>query len=438
MMKIPKTAKIKIDTQGSDLKAFIEFPDKDVIKLDNVDSINTVLRNIYEKEGVSLANLLNAGRVIIRSTRVWDKYNVTGNGYFCKIVKDVDKKVIKDDSTKTEPTKVEPVKTEPVKTEPAKSEPVKTEPVKTEPAKTEPVKAEPVKTEPVKTEPVKAEPVKAEPKKSNGTVTRTKGDSSNAKVTKGKTRILLRDVNRNSLVWFSLLVLTTIGITGTIHIIKHRKSNNSNPSNNNNEYRQEISNDDKQYTANLPSDEELINNRSVYEEVFHPEENASNQEYVDYGYQENQGRYAYLGSCVEDKDMRMQLDEIDNSVYQQRQFQYENYVVADDFDAIYAISNLRNAVLNHICSPKEFLDQVVEYIFEDGYYVNSSFIEKYESLNPLAKFIVIRMTQGVMQWDTNYTKYVNGELYNFDKFAEEFDIKGDAVFNVLMQNERTR
>ena len=85
MMKIPKTAKIKIDTQGSDLKAFIEFPDKDVIKLDNVDSINTVLRNIYEKEGVSLANLLNAGRVIIRSTRVWDKYNVTGNGYFCKI-----------------------------------------------------------------------------------------------------------------------------------------------------------------------------------------------------------------------------------------------------------------------------------------------------------------------------------------------------------------
>ena len=154
-----------------------------------------------------------------------------------------------------------------------------------------------------------------------------------------------------------------------------------------------------------------------------------------YGYSTS-GRYADLGSSVDSDDMGSQLDTIDGSVMKRVPFQYENLVVPDDYDAIRAISNVRNKILSGELTHQQGMDMLAKYYFEGNRYVDGLFIEPYESLSPYARFIVIRVSQGVLQWDIKYKG--NGEymLFDFDTISPSYDIESSSLHEELMGRQK--
>ena len=79
-----KDAIITISSRGKSLKGVVTFssaPDT-IFTLDNIDRINAFLKRIYDSEALNLADLVGSGRVVINSTKLWDKFNLSENKYF--------------------------------------------------------------------------------------------------------------------------------------------------------------------------------------------------------------------------------------------------------------------------------------------------------------------------------------------------------------------
>ena len=93
MYKVPKNAKLILYVQGQELKGLIDYKDKTDITVSGVSSINNILRELYEKEGKSFADLINEGRVVINSGSVWEKFDLLDSMYFAKVGKEKPKKV---------------------------------------------------------------------------------------------------------------------------------------------------------------------------------------------------------------------------------------------------------------------------------------------------------------------------------------------------------
>lgn len=256
--------------------------------------------------------------------------------------------------------------------------------------------------------------------------TEEKKDSEEEKKS-NKWLIKLKKVYRKPIAWVSTVVLVG-GIAAVASTLKNHSNDNAD-ANNYPTYRVDIDNNGQQYSYNTSDDvyRADVDNNGYYDGSY-----DTNQSYYN-----NYGRYADLGSSVDYDDIVTQLDTIDNSVMRREQLQYENLVVPDDYDAIYSIRNMRDNVLNGTCSQKDFMDTLVQYVFEDGNYVNGNFIEKYQSLKPFAKYIVIRISQGALQWDTNYVRY-GSMRYDFNNLASIYDSFGSDLYTILTQNTKTR
>lgn len=172
---------------------------------------------------------------------------------------------------------------------------------------------------------------------------------------------------------------------------------------------------DPQYTHNLGTDEEIINGLrqdtgTVYEDRYAQEESV-------------------LGNSLdlEIQGMQSQLETIDSLVLRNELVLFENFVVADDYDAVYNVNCMRNNVLNGTCDALEFVNVLNDYISGKDNFVNGNFIEPFDSLKPYAKYIVVRITQGVMQMHSDFFQSIG---YDFSKY----DQIGSDLYATLTEN----
>lgn len=359
MLKIPKDAKITINAKGTTLKGDIEFSDKSIITLDNVTSINTVLHEIYETELITFGDLIRSGRVIIGSSKVWEKYDLIDKGYFSKIATKVDKKTVTTDST------VEPKKEE----------------SSTKEAVTESHDKEDAVVEVVED---------------------VKEDKKEKKEKKDK-KITLKSIGKKAII--ALMGLGVVYYGGKTLVEKLTKKATTN------KYRVEV-NEENSHAYNA-TDEEIMQN--IMEEAMSDEE-----------------RYAHLGSSISYDEMAKQLEVIDDMALKNQPFQFENLVVSDDYDAIYALNSMRiNAINGNNNSKRAFMNTIVKYTFDHQNYVNGSFIEDFDNLHPYARYIVIRMSQGVLQTIRDYDCSTDYAIRNFDSLSSEYNNIGDSLYREL-------
>lgn len=380
MINIPKKAKIKLTIERQLMVCIISYSDGDVIKLSGVESINTVLRNIYDKEGIKFRDLINSGRLTIDNGKIWDYYDLDENNYFVKM-SEVKKTVTE---APVKPEKEEKIIESSVEPE-TKPETTVAETKEEADGSITPVVEEPGKTE-----------TKTEPEKKKG--------------------IKLRKVFKKAAAWGAILVLTGLGALGVSkdlgNIFSGKNSSGGTYNNENDE-------DGKSYTTTFTSNDDDLIQRSL-----------SNQQNNNVYY----NPYESLGSCL-DEDIEIQLSTIDQeAVFEERPFQFENLVVSNDYDAIYALNSVRNKALNGSCSYYTYLDTLVRYMFKNDNYVNGSFIESYNSLNPYAQYIVVRMSQGALDRCRDY----NANGYDFNKLVDNYNNYGCDLFVRLTQNEKTR
>ena len=241
-----------------------------------------------------------------------------------------------------------------------------------------------------------------------------------------KNRIKLRTVVKKPLALLTAVVIAGVGI-GEIANLLRKKSSDSSDSGK--VYVVDINEDgnlyQSTYNLNNPNERVIVsyidgtedmNNTPVNENVLR-----------EYDYQQ-------LGSNI-DEDMATQLDVIDRAaVYEDIPFQFENLVVANDYDAIYALNCIRNSALNGGINNYTFIDTLVRYMFENDNYVNGSFIESYNSLHPYAQYIVVRMSQGALEKCRDY----NSNGYDHDRLVNNYDVYGSDLYEILTQKEKTR
>ncbi len=405
-MTIPKRARIIVDLQGQTLKGYVELPTKEVLKLESMNEINSVLQEIYDKENVTIADLIGDKRLIIVSAKVFEKYNITDNKLFYRIKKE-DKLSLEETGEKEETIVPESLTPLDDKTHIETDDDEKLDSLD--------VKEEKEEDEAVDDGSIEVKPSTSDSK-----------ELKEEKVTKKK-GIKLRKVCVRVLAGLTGIVLTGMGINYIINYM-HKKSNNgSDDYANDHNYQIDINDDGNEYSYNLPSDESIIidEEQGVYIENPQEDVNYSPFEFVDYN-------YGSLGSSLDYEDMATQLDVIDNYAIRNEQFQFENLVIADDYDAIYAINNMRNDVLNGSCDNKTFMDTIVRYVFENNNYINGSFIESYNSLHPYAQYIVTRISQGMLQTCYDYNNY------DVQTLIDTYNTIGSELYTSLTANTKTK
>jgi len=386
MIEIPKETKIKIYLQGKALKADVIDADNNEITILGAESINTFLRKIYEAENNSLGDLIREGRVRISSTKVWDRFSLAGNRFFCEV-----KDMSKDELLKEEAERKAREKQQKLEEQRKEQERKRAEELAKRKAEEE--KARKEAEEKARKE---AEEKAQQKKKDNG------DQEKEEKEEKDKTKKGVKIRN------FFVRAIAVAGVGWVLcwvanELFKGKPTNNE--TTDDNIYRVDIDEDGNQYTYNL-SDEE------VYEQV----------------YNNQTGRYENLGSAIDYDDMETQLGVIDNCVIRDELFGFENIVVADDYEAIRTISNLRADVINGNLDNKKFIDILVDYIFGGNKYINGSINEEYNSLHPYGQYVAIRILQGRLQFAPDY----NNGTYDFNSLAQLCDVYGSDLYQILM------
>ena len=347
MNKDPKTV-YKIYVQGSVLKANVIVNDALIDKLDNANEINRVLETIYLRENTNLLELIKDKRVVISSSKVWDKYQVTANKYFTTLVKEGEK-----------------------------------------------------------TPPVKED---NPPKK----------DEDDDDTKDSPKRVKLRSVGTKILLWSTFGVMVYAGIAAIINHVNKNSTRNYVPPTNDDEdqYRVTINDNGNIYTYNMKEDD-------LVQEAYKPEaykEEKTNDDSNTYD-------YTSYGSSIGYEELNVQLDSIDRCTIHNvdKLYQFEILVVNDDVNAVKAFSDMRNDVINGVCSPEDFCDTMIKYIFENGSYINGNFVERYHSTHPYAQYIFVRGTQGILGKCHDYNR--NG--YDFNAAAELLENTADDLRRVL-------
>ena len=129
-------------------------------------------------------------------------------------------------------------------------------------------------------------------------------------------------------------------------------------------------------------------------------------------YASEEYNYLALGSANCDDDMETQLSILSTRAFEPTAYPFENNIVSSEYTTINVISNMRNDVVNGYCSPRDFLDNVVEYIFEGKSVFNGRSVKPFQSLKPFSQITVVRLCQGVLQYCGDY--YFNNGKTAYD------------------------
>lgn len=159
-------------------------------------------------------------------------------------------------------------------------------------------------------------------------------------------------------------------------------------------------------------------------------------------YYEPEYRYSHIGSIIEDRDIDTQLDRIDDIALRREFFMFETAVVAEDYDIVKIISDMRNQVMNGSLEPKLFLDCVCPYIFEGKTSINGQSVKPFYELLPFGKYTINRMVEGVLQEDRKLGNYYNSTPenvhYNYDLVVETLESGASDERQIIDLETKTR
>ncbi len=386
-INVSKDAVVKIIVQKSVLKADVIEKNGDIFVYGDSNSVNAVLRSIYEKEDITLGDLIRSGRVVIDSDKVWDNYEVVGDAYFVKRT-DVKEKEEKEKEAKALKEKAEREKAEREKAEREKAEREGRE---------------------------KAAREKAEKEaREKAAKEKTKEKGSSSEDDDSKKRIRLTHINKKAIAW------TLFGIFGIACIYTWVKGKTGNNTVNTNTTNTRYEDSNNTYTGNSNSYVSQTTGKTVtYTEPETPE-------YDTYD-------YSSLGSSIVSEDMETQLSSIERITNKNmnKTYNFENLVIDDDYNTVKIFSDMRNKVITGNCSPEDFVECMVKYINEGGEYIDGCPVERFYSLYPYSRFIIARGTQGILTKCPGY----NRDGYNFEAVATLVDPIGNDTY-VLLVNSR--
>lgn len=186
------------------------------------------------------------------------------------------------------------------------------------------------------------------------------------------------------------------------------------------------------------NNEDSVNDSDAYsmtqtnpgEEVIHVSYDNNGESIVDYG--ESSGKNNYeLGSIIENEDMETQIQTINDICFNYQPCSLYNLVVDSDRDAIYAINNMRNSVLTNNCDPETFLNNVVNYLYENGTIFDGKTIKTYDSLNSYARYIVLASSQSILQLCPNYSHTTSSNDYNYSNLTSSFNYMVNEDYRYL-------
>ena len=372
-----KETRVKIYLQGKALKADVSDSENEMTII-GVESINTFLRQFYEAEGNTIGDLINDGRVRIASTKVWDRYSLAGNRFFCEVKDLAHDELLREEEERKAREEQKRLEEERKEYERKRAEELAKRKAEEEKARKE-----------------------AEEKARKEAEEKGEEDDKEEKEEKGKPKKGVKF--RNFCVRTLAVVAAGFLLCEAVKLFKHDDTENENT--NDDIYTGELDLDGEQYTYNL-------NDNDVIEQV----------------YENKTGRYESLGSIIDYDDMETQLEVIDNCVIRDELFGFENLVVPDDYEAVRTISNLRTDVINGNLENTKFIDMLVDYIFGGNKYVNGNIIEEYNSLHPYSQYSVVRILQGRLQFAPDY----NNGTYDFNSLANLCDVYGSDLYEILM------
>jgi hypothetical protein len=146
-----------------------------------------------------------------------------------------------------------------------------------------------------------------------------------------------------------------------------------------------------------------------------------------------------LGNIDTTDSIEAQVDTIDKyTLFYKQPFPFQDMVVPDDYTAINTINQMRDRYLNKEISQEEFMNNLVNYTKGDSTFFGGQFVEQFKHLHPLGKIIVVRIAEGALQDDINYTLYsANGSVQeNYDSLQPYFEQRGDEIYVYMMDKGR--
>ena len=207
------------------------------------------------------------------------------------------------------------------------------------------------------------------------------------------------------------LLIGTLLILGVREICKQIMKNSGKSDTKN--YHVDINDDGEEYSYNMTDEEALMEAKNAPVEL---------------------NDYKALGSIVEYDDMNTQLAVIDDLTFRDELFEFQNLVVDDDKDAIGILNGLRNQIFEGTLSKEDFMRIIVDYVFNNNRHICGKFIEEYNNLHPFGQYIVIRMSQGILQDCRGY----NDGMYNFNTLVTLYDVYGDEAYRKLMNEYKIK
>lgn len=341
--------------------------------------VNDMLNGLYASEGKSLFELI-ADNTIVITKRVWGKYELLDN-------KAIIRRTFDDKKTKTTSGKTTTTESSTTTTMP---------------------KAEPstVAPEPSSMTSGSGFIAPSGPTTSDGAIDVGGATVTEERETKPKKGI--KNLKRVGLAALALVVGGYILVGGYNNLFKKDKNNeNNNDGKNDDRYEQNIDADDEVYEV-IPDNPDEVN------------------------------RYVDQGSVVQYDDMQTQIDSINEVCFTFEPCTLENLVVDSDREAIATINSMRNRVLNGTCDADTYLNNVVNYIFENGTIFDNKVIKGYDSLSTYAQYVVLVASQSVLQLDINYDHTTAYNNYNFNVLVNSFDYMVNDTYTSLMNVSKTR
>ena len=147
-------------------------------------------------------------------------------------------------------------------------------------------------------------------------------------------------------------------------------------------------------------------------------------------------RYLEYGCKDGHTDMEVQLQAINDACFGYRSASFANSVVGSDEYTIRVISDMRNRVVNGTCTTREFLDCVVEYIYEGKKVFDGKTVKAWNEISAFSRYIVLASGHSVLQMYPDY-RYVTAEgAYDFNWLASSFEPLVDGTYRVLTNQGR--
>lgn len=376
--------KIKIDVFDQELIASIDYVD--AMKKEYVhgeSEISKKLEKICKQESKSLTELLSDGTVNI-AKKVWTKYTLVDNSRIVKKAATVEKTI-----TTSGPTTVK--KTSPTKSSVAKSED------------------------------------KTITKSEDGAYAVEDEEEKKEKDPLSKYEKRRRRIKRLKIAAVAAaVILSGVAIHGCM---KDALKNSNKSSKNNNDTRTEQSVDDTSIETTYDmSDEDVISNSYDDGSMY----TVSGNDSMTVGYSDST-RYSDYGSNVDNDNMVNQLQTINDLCFSYQQCTLENLVVPNDYEVIRTINGMRNRVLAGTCTPEAFMNNVIDYVFENGMSFDGKVIRNYDSISPYAQYIVLTSSQSILQLCPGMEHTTNNYVYGFDTLVNSFDYMINEDYTLLSQ-----